>query len=58
MGDNRWPKRILISSSEKKNKKEIRNDGRKGREKSDEVEIVTPADAVNRQIRWKAAENK
>jgi hypothetical protein len=39
MGDSRWHKQVLIWSSEGgTNKRKIRNDEIKGREKSDEAE--------------------
>jgi len=57
MGDNRWPKRILISSAEKKRRRSEMM-GERGVKRVMKQKIVTPEDAVNRQIRRKAAENK
>ena len=60
MGDNRWPKRILIWTSEEKRKKEKRSEMARDRgvKRVMKQKNVTPEDAVNRQIRRKAAENK
>jgi len=58
MGDNRWPKRILICSSEKKKKGRSEMMGERGVKRVMTQKTVAPEGAVNRQIRRKAAENK
>jgi hypothetical protein len=57
MGDNRWPKRILIWSSEKKTRGRSEMTRERGEKRVEKPENETPEDAGNRQIRRKAAEN-
>ena len=59
IGDNRWPKRILFcSSEEKKTRGRSEMMGERGVKRVMKQKNVTLEDAVNRQKRRKAYENK